>query len=147
MASGRGSGAARIGLFSSLHYGETGYCLEVAHITGRHAEAELQSGCRDQQIFKSDCHAPGGLVALDSPGQHSRFDGDRISGYVPHQFIDESLPTAPALFCHRALNAVGQFHNSNHGDADLDFAIAGSDLLQYLPDRVAPAITTLESRR
>jgi hypothetical protein len=97
----------------------------------------LQRGCRNQQIFESDADTLGGLVAFDASGQLRCLNTDRVNGDIADQFIDDALPPLPALFCIRPMDAVRQFHDSHLGEANLDFSVAGFELLKYLPNAVA----------
>lgn len=46
----------------------------------------------------------------------------------------------PAFFGVSPLDTVHEFHNRHHGETDLDLSIASFELLQDLPDRVAPPL-------
>ncbi len=60
--------------------------------------------------------------------------------WLSRRLIDERLPPLPSFFCSCALDAVRQLPMVHHGEADLDFSVAGFELFQYLPNGVAPPL-------
>jgi hypothetical protein len=57
--------------------------------------------------------------------------------YVTDELVNERLPALPPLFQLGALDAVRQFHNSDHGETDFDFSVASFEVFEDLPNGVA----------
>ena len=125
------------GAASSLDDVESGDVLEVAHVAGSDTEAELQRSGGDEQVLEGDAHALFGLLALDAAGELGRLDRHRMHGYVTDELVNKRLPALPALFQLGALDAVRQFHNSDHGEPDFDFSVASFEVFEDLPNGVA----------
>jgi hypothetical protein len=79
----------------------------------------------------------GCQAALDAPGESGSLDSDGMYRHVADELIDEGLPTSLAFFRSGTLDAMREFHDGHHGQADFDLSVTNFELFQDLPDSVA----------
>jgi hypothetical protein len=79
------------------------------------------------------------LVTLDAPSNPRGFDSDRVRWDIADKFLHERLPTLPPFLRSGPLDTVNQLHERHHGQTNLGFAMLVLELLQDLPNAVAPS--------
>jgi hypothetical protein len=92
---------------------QSGDDLEMPEVGCCDGEPEMQGSGGDQEIFEGDRNPLSGAFAFDSTGSSRYFDRDGMNGYIPDEFIYESLTLHPALLILGSLYTVNQFDYSH----------------------------------